>query len=142
MAAAQQVVAAFIERGGRVLIGQRRAGGKHPLKWEFPGGKVEAGEEPQRALIRELREELAIEAEIGELIDSYDFRYASGALTRLLFYRVEEFHGEPRNLEFEQIVWVEPTRLPFYDFLEGDVRFVERLTSRRNTRAFPPGTPG
>jgi 8-oxo-dGTP diphosphatase len=124
------VVAAVIERDGRILIGQRKAGGRHPLKWEFPGGKVEPGEEPRAALVRELREELGIGASIGELLDSYDVRYADGPLTRLLFYAVTDFAPEPRNLDFAQIVWEERSRLAVYDFLEGDVRFVARLAAR------------
>ena len=63
-----EVVAAVIERDGQILIGQRKARGRHGLKWEFPGGKVEPGEEPRAALARELREELAIEAVIGPII--------------------------------------------------------------------------
>lgn len=59
------VVAAIIERGGLVLVCRRREDGAHPLKWEFPGGKVELGESPEDALRRELREELGIAAEIG-----------------------------------------------------------------------------
>jgi 8-oxo-dGTP diphosphatase len=121
------VVAAVIERGGRILIGQRKRSGRHPLKWEFPGGKVEPGEEPRAALARELREELAIEAAIGEHMDEYDVRYGEGPLTHLLFYRVTEFAGEPRNLDFEQIVWEAPARLVEFDFLEGDMEFVAKL---------------
>ena len=59
------VSAGVIQREGRILVGQRRRGDRHPLKWEFPGGKVEAGETPQQALVRELREELQIEATVG-----------------------------------------------------------------------------
>ncbi len=123
------VVAAVIERDGRVLICQRRPGGRHPLKWEFPGGKVEPGEDSRDALVRELREELAIEAQIGEEIYSHDVRYGDSPLIRLQFYRVTEFAGEPANLEFEQIVWERRAALPDYDFLEGDVEFVRRLSS-------------
>jgi 8-oxo-dGTP diphosphatase len=122
-----QVVAAVIERGGRILIGQRKRGSKHSLKWEFPGGKVEPGETPPAALQRELREELAIEAVIGEELASYDVRYPGGPLTHLRFYRVSGFTGEPHNLDFEQIVWERRGALAAYDFLEGDVAFVAQL---------------
>jgi 8-oxo-dGTP diphosphatase len=121
------VVAAAVEREGRILIGQRKRGGKHPLKWEFPGGKVEPGEEPRAALARELREELAIVAEIGKELDRYDVRYGDGPLTRLIFYRVTKFDGEPQNLAFEQIAWDRPERLPDYDFLAGDIEFLKKL---------------
>lgn len=126
-----EVVAAVIERaapeGSLILIGQRKARGRHGLKWEFPGGKVEPGEESREALARELREELGIEARIGDEMERYDFSYSAGQVTRLLFFRVTEFTGEPANLDFAQIAWVERNRLPDYDFLEGDVAFVRRL---------------
>jgi len=126
-----EVVAAVIERNGQILIGQRKARGRHALKWEFPGGKVEPGEEPRAALVRELREELGIDAQIGEEIERYDFSYDTQPTTHLIFFRVTEFVGEPENLDFAQIAWAERQRLPEYDFLEGDVAFVRRLALRR-----------
>ena len=126
-AARAEVVAAVLMRDGRILIGQRKRGGRHPLKWEFPGGKVEPGEGPRAALARELREELSIEAEIGEELDSYEVHYADGFGAQLHFYHVTRFQGEPRNLDFEQILWERPQRLPDYDFLEGDVTFVAKV---------------
>jgi len=122
------VVAAVIERNGSVLICQRK-GGRHALKWEFPGGKVEPGETAPDALRRELREELGIEAEIGSEIEQHEVRYGTGPLIRLRFYRVTDFSGEPVNLQFEKIVWEERPRLPSYDFLEGDLEFVRRLAA-------------
>ncbi|HWE52986.1 MAG TPA: (deoxy)nucleoside triphosphate pyrophosphohydrolase [Bryobacteraceae bacterium] len=124
-----EVVAAVIERAGLILIGQRKARGRHALKWEFPGGKVEPGEEPRDALARELREELGIEARIGDEITRYDFSYSAGNVTRLIFFHVVEFTGEPANLDFAQIAWAPRSRLPQYDFLEGDVAFVRELAS-------------
>ena len=122
-----QVVAAVIIRDGKILIAQRKRGGRHPLKWEFPGGKVEPGETPQAALARELREELSVEAAIGEEMDSYEVAYGDGFRAALRFYRVTQFNGEPRNLQFEQILWESPQRLPDYDFLEGDLSFVAKV---------------
>jgi 8-oxo-dGTP diphosphatase len=122
-----EVVAAVIERNGLILIGQRKPRGRHGLKWEFPGGKVEPGEAPRAALARELREELGIDAQIGDEIEQYDFLYATGAITRLMFFRVTEFAGEPENLDFAQIEWSRRENLPRYDFLEGDLDFVRRL---------------
>jgi 8-oxo-dGTP diphosphatase len=124
-----EVVAAVIERAGLILIGQRKPRGRHGLKWEFPGGKVEPGEESRDALARELREELGIEACIGDEIERYDFSYSAGHVTRLIFFRVTEFMGEPANLDFAQIAWVPRNRLPDYDFLEGNVSFVRRLAA-------------
>jgi 8-oxo-dGTP diphosphatase len=122
------VVAAVIEREGNVLICQRK-GGRHALKWEFPGGKVEPDEDFRDALARELREELAIDARIGEELGRHDMRYGTGPLLRLRFYRVTDFTGEPVNREFERIVWETKSRLADYDFLEGDLDFVRRLAA-------------
>jgi 8-oxo-dGTP diphosphatase len=123
------VVAGVMERDGRVLICQRK-GGRHALKWEFPGGKIEPGEEPRDALARELREELAVEARIGEEMAHYEVRYGDGPLIRLLFYRVIQFEGEPVNSEFECIVWERPEKLPEYEFLEGDREFIRLLAGQ------------
>ena len=121
------VAAGVLIEAGRVLLTQRKAGAHLEGMWEFPGGKVEAREEPRAALARELREELGIEATIGEELDRYEVRYGDGPLTLLLFYRVDAFRGEPQNLDFEQIVWEKRERLGDYDFLEGDVAFVAKL---------------
>lgn len=124
------VVAAVIERDGGVLICQRKLG-RHALKWEFPGGKVERGESPEDALRRELREELRIEAAVGELIHRQTVRYGKGPLIHLRFYRVSQFAGEPVNTEFEKILWELPAKLPAYDFLEGDMEFVRRIAKEQ-----------
>jgi len=121
------VVAAVIEKNDRVLICQRKRDSRHALKWEFPGGKVEPGEEPRAALTRELREELAIDAQIGEPLHRQDVRYGAGPVFSLHFYRVTEFSGEPENLQFERIAWEHPLRLSDYDFLEGDREFIRKL---------------
>jgi 8-oxo-dGTP diphosphatase len=125
------VVAAIIRRGGRILICRRSAGRAHALKWEFPGGKVEAGESPPQALCRELEEELAIQAQIGDEVERYQFRYPGKSAILLIFYAVAGFSGEPRNCVFEEIRWVAPGELQQFDFLEGDVEFVKRLAKRR-----------
>jgi 8-oxo-dGTP diphosphatase len=123
------VVAGLIERDGRLLICRRRPGDPHPLKWEFPGGKVEPEETPAQALWRELREELDIDAEIGPEVTRYEFVYPGGKTILLIFYRVNRYAGEPRNLVFEEMRWEPPPALPQFDFLEGDVEFVKRLAT-------------
>ena len=133
--AGPEVVAACMMRDGKVLICQRKPGGRHPLKWEFPGGKVEPGEDPRAALARELREELGVEAAIGAEMDSYEVGYPDGFHARLRFYRVTRFAGEPRDLDFEQIAWERPERLPDYDFLEGDVTFVAQIARQERTQS-------
>ena len=124
------VVAAVIERGGRILIGQRKNIGHHPLKWEFPGGKVEPGETPEAAIIRELEEELAIRARVEGEIMRYQYQYPGRTPILLIFYRILDFEGEPENRDFAQIRWEVPERLGDYDFLEGDAQFIGSLTPR------------
>jgi 8-oxo-dGTP diphosphatase len=121
------VVAAVVERDGRVLICQRRSDDSHPLKWEFPGGKVEPGESPRDALERELEEELAIQARIGAELKRLTHRYPGRHPFHLVFYRVTRFSGEPVNRAFEQMLWEDPARLPQYDFLDADADFVREL---------------
>lgn len=121
------VSAGIIHRKGKVLVGQRRKSDRHPLKWEFPGGKVEFGESPQQALVRELREELQIEASIGSELARYEHDYPSGSRIHLLFFAVRDFLGEPRARVFEQISWMDISSLPALDFLDGDLDFVKRL---------------
>jgi 8-oxo-dGTP diphosphatase len=123
------VVAAVIERSGCVLIAQRKPTGQHPLKWEFPGGKVESGETPEAALLRELEEELGIRAQVDVEIARYEYQYPGRSPIQLIFYRVAEFSGEPRNLDFEQILWAPRDRLRHYDFLEGDAEFLKHYAS-------------
>jgi mutator protein MutT len=122
------VVAAVIERDGRILIGQRKRDGQHPLKWEFPGGKAEPGEAPEAAVVRELEEELAIRARVDREIMRYQYQYPGRTPILLIFYRVPEFTGEPENQDFEQIAWVVGGDLRDYDFLEGDAEFIKNYT--------------
>jgi 8-oxo-dGTP diphosphatase len=126
--APQLVSAAIIYRAGQVLIGQRRNADKHhALKWEFPGGKVESSESPQEALVRELREELLIDATIGAELARYEHEYANGSSVHLLFFAVPTFIGQPTNRIYKQICWTALRDLPVLDFLEGDLDFVRRL---------------
>jgi len=98
-----QVVAAILEREGRILICRRTAQQSHPLKWEFPGGKVEPGETPDAALARELEEELAVSGAAGEEITRYEYCYPGKDPIELIFLRVTQFSGEPRNLIFHEV---------------------------------------
>ena len=123
------VAAGVIVRAGNVLLGQRRKSDRHPFKWEFPGGKVESGETPQQALVRELREELGIQAVAGTEIARYTYDYPNGACVHLLFYAVSSYQGEPAARVFEQIDWRPIHTLPSVDFLEGDFDFVRRLAA-------------
>ena len=121
------VVAGILERGGKVLACQRREDQSHPGKWEFPGGKVESGEEPEEALRRELEEELGIRAEIGDKVSAYEYAYRGKKTVSLMFFRVNRFEGEMDVSQFQAAYWVEPARLGKLDFLEGDVEILRVL---------------
>ena len=123
-----EVVAGLIVRGGRVLICQRGAASTFPLKWEFPGGKVEVGEDPSEALRRELREELAIEVEESRELARHVHHYSDMPPVELRFYRVMRYRGEVKNLIFQQVVWAALPNLAQFDFLEGDLPLIKRLT--------------
>ena len=126
-----RVAAGILARGDRLLICRRRKGGAFPLKWEFPGGKIQPGESAEAALARELAEELGISLAEDrlELVDRLRHRYPEGVDVEIHFFRVGVFVGEPSNLAFEEIAWVPRAALPEYDFLAADERLVARLAA-------------
>jgi 8-oxo-dGTP diphosphatase len=122
------VVAALIARDRRVLACQRSRASKFALKWEFPGGKVQAGETPRAALERELNEELGVTANIGAEIYRTQHKYAEFPDTvELIFFKAHVEAGKIENRIFEQIAWVEPGKLREMDFLDADREFVAKL---------------
>jgi len=124
------VVAGVLERNGQILICRRRADQPHPLKWEFPGGKLEADESPAAALIRELREELGIESEAGIEIMRYEFAYPRKPPILLIFLNVTAWRGDIENRIFETILWQPRGALSAYDFLEGEAPFLTALSAQ------------
>jgi len=122
------VVAGILERGKEVLACRRRGDQDHAGKWEFPGGKLEPGESPEQALVRELREELGVEARIGAEIERYEFAYPGRMPILLIFLRVEEWTGELDGSFFAETCWRAPGALRDLDFLEGDEPFLRRMT--------------
>jgi 8-oxo-dGTP diphosphatase len=125
----KQVVAALILRGQKVLICQRTKYQAMPLKWEFPGGKIETGEQARDALRRELDEELGIEARIGEEVARIRHHYRNGGAIELRFFAVAEFTGEIDNRIFRDVRWVKRDELPDYDFLDADVKLVKDIAA-------------
>jgi 8-oxo-dGTP diphosphatase len=125
----KQVVAALIVQHEKVLVCQRTRHQTMPLKWEFPGGKIEDGEQPRDALRRELDEELGIDAEIGEEVTRIRHEYPSGGAVELRFYLVRKYRGEIENRIFKDIQWAQPEDLPNFDFLEADFTLVRDLAA-------------
>ena len=125
----KQVVAALIVRGDELLCCQRTEHQALPLKWEFPGGKIEAGETPLQALRRELEEELGIRADIGPEITRVLHTYINGNSVNLRFYAVKRFENELQNRIFRDVRWVKRTDLPALDFLDADKELVVRLAA-------------
>jgi 8-oxo-dGTP diphosphatase len=122
------VVAGLIVRDGLVLITQRRADQALPLQWEFPGGKVEPGEAPTAALVRELREEIGATVEVGRIWDVLFHPYDAFDLV-MLVYTCRVVQGEPRAVEVADLAWAMPGQLPRWDILPADRPLVERLVS-------------
>lgn len=123
----KRVVAALIINKGKILVCQRTRHQTMPLKWEFPGGKIETGEQPRDALRRELEEELGIDAKIGEEVARIQHQYKNGGAVELRFYVVHQFEGEIENRIFRDVQWADRKKLPTFDFLEADLELVKDL---------------
>ena len=122
-----RVAAGVIRRSdGRVLI-SRRLPGKHMAgAWEFPGGKVKAGETPRQTLARELHEELGVSVRLALPIMSYEQQYPD-RLIELHFYLVREYSGAPKGREDQELAWEFPQRLGELGFLPADRPLVDLL---------------
>jgi 8-oxo-dGTP diphosphatase len=129
----KRVVAALIVQKGKILVCQRTKHQTMPLKWEFPGGKIEEGEQPRSALRRELDEELGIDATIGDEAARIRHEYKSGNSVELRFFVVREYRGEIENRIFKDLKWANPAELPSFDFLEADLKLVSDLATGRLT---------
>jgi 8-oxo-dGTP diphosphatase len=129
VAEAVEVVAAVIERDGRYLITRRLHDTHLAGLWEFPGGKIWPGEQPEVALKRELYEELGVTAEVGELLESVDWSYPEKTV-HILFFRCAIL-DEPRPLQGQEMLWIEAAELPSRRFPEADARLIRRLSGTR-----------
>ncbi len=127
------VVVAVIERSDRrILIGQRRKHDSSPLKWEFPGGKMEDGETAEVALARELREELHAtltkSVELGRVQHKYADRDDP---LEIRFFAAAIANNVVEPISFEQIAWVLPRELGQYDFLAANCQLIAQLATGR-----------
>jgi 8-oxo-dGTP diphosphatase len=125
----KRVVAALIVKEGKLLVCQRTRHQTMPLKWEFPGGKIEEREQPRDAMRRELEEELGILAIVGDEVARIQHEYPNGGMVELRFFVVREYKGEMENRIFKDIQWANPKDLPKYDFLEADLTLVRDLAA-------------
>ena len=124
------VCAGVILLSGKVLLARRRPGDKHAGLWEFPGGRMEQGETPAAALVRELREELGIEAVVGAELARSRHRYPFGEI-ELIGLLVSKFTGEIKLTDHDQTAWVEARRLLDYDLVPADVPIAEAVAAHK-----------
>lgn len=140
--AMKRVVAALILKDQKFLVCQRTRHQTMPLKWEFPGGKIEEGEQPRDALRRELDEELGINATIGEEVHRVQHQYSGGGAVELRFFLVETYEGEIENRIFREVRWATRGELPTFDFLEADLPLVKDLSEGKTVPVKRTTTPG
>ena len=125
----KRVVAALIVKDDLILACQRTRHQPMPLKWEFPGGKIEEGEQPRDAMRRELEEELGIRAEVGVEVVRLVHEYPGGGSVELRFFEVRQYQGEIENRIFREIRWLKRQELLGLDFLEADLGLVKDLAA-------------
>ena len=126
-----EVVAALIWRKEKFMICQRPAHKARALLWEFVGGKVEAGETPQEALIRECREEIDVLLSVGDVFMDVTHEYPDLTVHLTLFHATVA-EGEPQMLEHNDIQWITPEEIPNYDFCPADVEILDRIMQEFN----------
>jgi 8-oxo-dGTP diphosphatase len=119
-------VAVIWDRFGQILIDRRKAGGTMGGLWEFPGGKIESGETVAECIVREIREELAIEITVGEHLMSIDHTYPTFQLT-LIVYHCQHISGIPQPIESEEICWVNVSDLDNYQFPAANIAIINAL---------------
>ncbi len=121
-----EVVAGVIVDGGRIFATQRGYG-DHKDGWEFPGGKMEPGETPEQALVRELQEELAVKVNVGEKICTVEYDYPKFHLTMHCFYCTLATGCKPKLQEHEDAKWLDRETLNTVNWLPADIEVVKHL---------------
>ena len=124
-----EVVAALIWQDGKFLACQRPAHKARGLLWEFVGGKVEAGESREDALIRECREELNVGIEVGDIFMNLVHEYPD-LTVNLILYEASIVSGEPEKLEHNDIKWLSPEEIPQYEFCPADKDILAEIRRR------------
>ncbi len=118
--------AVIVDNDNKIVIAKRPKNSDMELLWEFPGGKLEEGETPEKALIRELKEELNIDAECDEMMHQETYQYPDKKVT-LYFIKVTDYKGEIEALEHEEIRWITMSEIDNYNFPPADDHFLEIL---------------
>ena len=126
-----QVVGAAIIEDGKILCAQRGPSMSLPLKWEFPGGKIEPGESPEEALVREIREEINCNIEIANKIERTSYEYDFG-IVHLTTFSCRLKEGKPVLTEHTAIKWLEPKELGTLDWAPADIPAMEKLSGMGN----------
>lgn len=120
------VTAAIVRHEGKILLTRRKPDAPYPLLWEFPGGKLEPEEHPEACIVREIREELAMEVSVQGIYDVIYFRYPERPVL-VLAYRCAWVGGELRELDVAGHYWADPAELPRFDLLPADYPLAERI---------------
>lgn len=120
------VVAGFLKKDQKILVGQRPENHSLAGLWEFPGGKIEIGETPEQALQRELNEELGIEAQIGSLRLACTHSYGDVGII-ILFYEVNYWKGEPKAKHHLMLEWIYPQELKTRPIPEANKKILNDL---------------
>ena len=120
------VVTGLIRKGDKLLVGQRPVGHSLAGQWEFPGGKIEKNETPEQALARELQEELAIDAEIGQIKLAGTHTYGDTGIA-ILFYEVLFWKGEPKTVHHMELRWVTPSELKLLSIPDANKKILDRI---------------
>jgi len=128
------VVAALIWDGDRFMACQRPAHKARALLWEFVGGKVEPGETPQQALVRECREELAVTVDVQDVFMEVTHEYPD-LTVRLILFNAAIAEGEPQKLEHNDIRWITVQEIDEYEFCPADEEILKAIKAARGVRA-------
>ena len=122
-----KVVGGIIINKNKILVAQRSIQKEHPLKWEFPGGKIKVNENPIDALKREIKEELSVDVKKYKFLLDYEYDYQDIKKIHLYFYKIDEYVGKVRNIEHNQLLWIQYNDLEKLDFLDGDRMIIDHI---------------
>ena len=127
----KQVAAAIIRKEGKILIAQRAKDDECPLQWEFPGGKLEAGETAEECIVREIKEELDLQIDVRGVYASILY-HLNGQEIPITFFNAEITSGKLRLNVHEDARWIKNSEIPNYTFMPPDLEVAERLRNEKD----------